>query len=464
MASGSKWPKLMSKKRYRGAAEDPTEDTVEEVRGTFFKDADRIIYSSPFRRLQDKTQVHPFPGTDYIRTRLTHSLEVSTVGRSLALSVGDQLVKRHDLNSGKNPLDRSDFGGVVAAACLAHDIGNPPFGHAGEEAIRHWFLHDDNLDYVRDISEPAQRFDLQAFEGNAQGFRLLTRLAGWRERGGLRISCATLGAFMKYPCGSLAIDPETEHESPRQKFGYFQQDKDAFRIVADTLGLKKIDTDPFRRYRHPLAYLVEAADDICYLIADLEDGFKYKKLSYEKVRDFLKVISGGVIASARLRSIRERSDKIAYLRAKAIGVLVEDVIIVFLDNEDKITNGKLKGSLLDNTKHKDIIKRIRVYCDINLYKDRAKLVSELSGFEVINDLFEIFATSLRDWESRGYKIDELHPRYQKAIRLLPGYENLPMDRYEWLLRVTDYISGMADRYALAQFQKLKAIHIETGRN
>ena len=248
MANGSKWRKLMSKKRYRGAAEDPAEDTVTEDRGTFLKDADRIIYSSPFRRLQDKTQVHPFPGTDYIRTRLTHSLEVSTVGRSLGLSVGDTLVNRHNLNSGTYPLDRSDFGGVVAAACLAHDIGHPPFGHAGEEAIRHWFLHDDNAEYGRDIPDREKLFDLQAFEGNAQGFRILTRLAGWREKGGLRISCATLGAFMKYPYGSLAIDPETSHKSPRKKFGYFQQDKDAFRIVADTLGLKKIDSDPFRRW------------------------------------------------------------------------------------------------------------------------------------------------------------------------------------------------------------------------
>lgn len=463
MSNRSKWRKLMSRKRYRGD-KDPVEDTIQEVRGAFFKDADRIIYSSPFRRLQDKTQVHPFPGTDYIRTRLTHSLEVSTVGRSLGLSVGDHLVKKHNLNSGANAIDRSDFGGVVAAACLAHDIGTPPFGHAGEEAIRHWFLVGENSLYCQDISEPASAFDLQMFEGNAQGFRLLTRLAGWREKGGLRISCATLGAFMKYPCGSLAIDPETGQKSPRKKFGYFQQDKDAFCIVADTLGLKKVGSDPFHRYRHPLAYLVEAADDICYLIADLEDGLKYHKLSYERVRALLMEISSDIIGSARLRSIKERSDKIAYLRAKAIGVLIEEVITVFLDNEDKIIVGKIEGSLLDNIRHKDTINSIRRYCTINLYKDRAKLISELAGFEVISYLLKIFATSFLYWECEGCKVDDLPPRYQKVIRLLPGYEKLPKVRYEWLLRVTDYISGMADRYALAQFQNLKGIHIETGRN
>ncbi len=460
------WRTLMSRKRFRGLSESPSEDKVKEIRSPFFKDADRIIYSSPFRRLQDKTQVHPFPGTDYIRTRLTHSLEVSTVGRSLGLSVGDCIVERYKLRSGPNALDRSDFGGVVAAACLAHDIGNPPFGHAGEEAIRHWFLHKDREDLLRDLAEPEKKSDLTAFEGNAQGFRVLTRLAGWREKGGLRLSCATLGASMKYPFGSAATDPETGHPSPRHKFGYFQHDKEAFRSIADTLGLLKIGSDPFRRCHHPLSYLVEAADDICYLTVDLEDGYKYKKLNYRKVSDFLIDISKNVIEPGRLRSIREPEDKIAYLRAKAIGVLVEEAHGVFIDNEKTILSGEFSGALLKHTCHAKTLKAIRDHCEKKLYRDKEKLVAELAGFEVILGLLEIFTTSLREWEAAGYRyeVPALRPRYQRVIQLLPGYRHLARDRYEWLLRVTDYIAGMADRFALAQFQKLKGIDVETGRD
>ncbi len=455
----------MSKKRFRGLADEPAEDKIKETRGAFFKDADRIIYSSPFRRLQDKTQVHPFPGTDYIRTRLTHSLEVSTVGRSLGLAVGHDIVKKHGLNTETNALDRSDFGGVVAAGCLAHDIGNPPFGHAGEDAIRHWFLDKDRKERFLDgITEAAQVFDLQSFEGNAQGFRVITRLTGWRQKGGLRLSCATLAAIIKYPYGSVATDPETGSESARQKFGYFQEDKDAFRIIADTVGLTKVGSDPFRRHRHPLSYLVEAADDICYLIVDLEDGFKYNKLKYEKVRDFLKITSDKVLEPGRLQSIRERADKIAYLRAKAIGVLVGDVCSVFLGNEDWILKGKFEGALLDHTTHAKTLNAIREHCTKHLYRHPEKLVSELAGFEVIIALLTIFATSLREWEDNGHKMNGLRPRYQRAIELLPGHKHLPKDRYEWLLCVTDYISGMADRFALVQYQKLKGIEVDIGRD
>ena len=465
MSNAAKWKRLMSKKRFRGLAEEPAEDRIKEIRGPFFKDADRIIYSSPFRRLQDKTQVHPFPRTDYIRTRLTHSLEVSTVGRSLGLAVGHDIVRRHNLNTATNALDRSDFGGVVAAGCLAHDIGNPPFGHAGEDAIRHWFLDENrNKRFLDSITDVAKIFDLQSFEGNAQGFRVITHLAGWREKGGLRLSCATLGAVIKYPYGSVATDPETGSDSARQKFGYFQQDKNAFSIVADTLGLTKVGSDPFRRHRHPLSYLVEAADDICYLTVDLEDGFKYEKLKYEISRDFLKNIADKVIEPGRLRSIRERADKMAYLRAKAIGVLVDDAYSVFLENEDRILKGKFVGTLLEHTTQANTLNAIRKHCERHLYRHPEKVVSELAGFEVITGLLTIFATSLREWEANGHKMDGLRPRYRRAVELLPGHRHLPKDRYEWLLRVTDYISGMADRFALAQYQKLKGIDVDIGRD
>ena len=232
------WQKLLSQKRFRGVEEPPSKDKTEELRSAFMKDADRIIYSSPFRRLQDKTQVHPFPRTDYIRTRLTHSLEVSTVGRSLGLLVGRYIKKNFDLD-----IDTSDFGNIVAAACLAHDIGNPPFGHPGEEAIQHWFkdpTHAKTVGNIKGANAVEKKADLQAFEGNAQGFRILTRLSGWREQGGLRLSCATIGAFMKYPRGSCSTDPETGAKSPSGCHLTFESPKNLW----TARGI-----DHFRRYQ-----------------------------------------------------------------------------------------------------------------------------------------------------------------------------------------------------------------------
>ncbi|MCH7937312.1 MAG: dNTP triphosphohydrolase [Proteobacteria bacterium] len=432
------------------------------------KDTDRIIYSSPFRRLQDKTQVHPFPGTDYIRTRLTHSLEVSTVGRALGLAAARYIIPNYKLDKGDDRFDSSDFGNVLAAACLAHDIGNPPFGHAGEEAIRHWYSDKGQKHLTKDVEKDEEKLaDFLAFEGNAQGFRILTRLAGWREKGGLRLSCATIGTFMKYPRGSCAIDPETRSKSARSKFGYFQEDKYAFTLIADTLGLPAKEEDLGDRVRHPLSYLVEAADDICYLIVDLEDGHKYKKLSYSQVFEFLEdIIKNSPTKDdlKRLESIEDNADKIAYLRAKSIGALVGEVDKVFRENIGDLLNGEFSGSLMSHIVSVDTIAKIRELSEKILYSDHRKIEAELAGYEVIHGLLKIYTDSFSEWEHVGYDLNKISSRHQKVIQLFPDFQLMPPDRYEWLLRVNDYISGMADRFILAQFQKLKGIRIDIGRD
>ncbi|MCH8095972.1 MAG: deoxyguanosinetriphosphate triphosphohydrolase [Proteobacteria bacterium] len=451
------WQKLLSQERFRGLEKPPSKDEITEVRSTFMKDADRIIYSSPFRRLQDKTQVHPFPRTDYIRTRLTHSLEVSTVGRSLGLAVGRDIGPEFNL-------EISDFGNVVAAACLAHDIGNPPFGHAGEEAIQHWFRHPDQADSLRKIkgaNADEKKADFQAFDGNAQGFRILTRLSGWREQGGLRLSCATIGTFMKYPYGSCSTDPETGAKSPRKKFGYFQSDKQAFESIADTLGLLPSPSDPGGRCRHPLAYLVEAADDICYNVIDLEDAHKNKMLKYDEVSKLLSDLLDNKLDVVRLESIEDDQDKISYLRAKAIGILIEQAYRAFMDNHDVILSGEFEETLLKKIRSADAMSEIKKFNKKRIYGE--KIEEEISGFRVILDLLELFINTYENWHETRDNSDEFLPLYEKALRLLPSYDKMPDDWYEGFLVITDYVSGMADRFALAKFEKLSSINVNVGR-
>ncbi len=275
------WNRLLS--RVRLGLSRPHPDS--EARTDFQRDFDRIVFSSAFRRLQDKTQVFPLSQSDYVRTRLTHSLEVSSVGRSLGTMVGDSVIKRHGLK-GVYP---QDFGAVVAAACLAHDIGNPPFGHAGEDAIRLWFTTSATGLALLDALTNWQRADFLRFEGNAQGFRIITRLQSPDNRGGMQLTCATVGTFTKYPRAAwLPADPPPGIAF--RKFGFYQDDEGLFAEVASQLGLESIQAGAWSR--HPLAYLVEAADDICYRIIDVEDAFRLQQLRFEDVQALLLPLTG----------------------------------------------------------------------------------------------------------------------------------------------------------------------------
>ncbi|HLW41676.1 MAG TPA: dNTP triphosphohydrolase, partial [Flavobacterium sp.] len=327
------WTQLLSLKK-SGDTKIRERKSENPSRVGFEVDYDRIIFSNAFRSLQDKTQVIPHSKTDFVHTRLTHSLEVSVVGRSIGRLAGEQIVRKYpelsDLGYTIN-----DFGAIVAAACLCHDIGNPPFGHSGEKAIGDFFQYGAGEKYRLDL-EPAQWQDLIDFEGNANGFHILTDSRPGAE-GGLRISYATLGAFMKYPKESLPKKPTNDISD--KKYGFFQADKNSFIDVAESLGLIRKEGSALRYFRHPLTYLVEAADDICYTIIDFEDGINLGWIPEEHALEFLIKIVKDNINSEKYAALQTKSERVGYLRALAIGSLINDVVRVFMENEDEILKG-----------------------------------------------------------------------------------------------------------------------------
>src|SRR5690606_13738142 len=308
------WSRLLSAQRLGHKGAEP----VTPARNPFQKDWDRVVFCSAFRRLQDKTQVHSLPESDYVRNRLTHSLEVSSVGRSLGAQVGQSVMERHgrDLTG----LSAAEFGHIVAAACIGHDIGNPPFGHFGEATIQHFFRSGPGAALVAGLSERERR-DFLHFEGNAQGFRVMTRLQNWRDAGGLRLTCATLATFMKYPFRSLQAEPA------QGKIGHFTAEAELFEEMARNVGLLRLGEG--RYARHPLTYLVEAADDICYSVVDIEDGFKLGRITFREAETQLHSLLRRM--PPRYREIEDETWKIAYLRAKVIGDLIDMAVEVFLD-------------------------------------------------------------------------------------------------------------------------------------
>lgn len=444
------WASLLSAARFRGDSVAVSDAGSSDPRSAFQKDADRIIYCAPFRRLQDKTQVHSLPASDFIRTRLTHSLEVSAVGRSLGVIVGREVITRHQLRDELPNVGRNDFGEIVSAACLAHDIGNPPFGHAGEDAIRHWFGHAGRQYLQVDSLSPRQRADLAGFEGNAQGFRILTRLTGWREKGGLQLTTATLGAAVKYPYGSLDDDG-----SRRRKFGINEKEHDAFVAIAADLGLAPRTGTAAGFARHPLNFLVEAADDICYLVVDLEDAFKMRRASYETVKALLEPIAGPDLD--RYGDVEPGEDTIAYLRAKAIGNLITQTVEAFLDLEAEILAGRFEDHLLQSLKTTPDLNHIRRWAEETLYADRDKAIGELAGTEVIEGLLSLLARAGHALEQVQGDLDRVDGVHQRILRLMPPLGPSAVDRYEWLLRITDYVSGMTDRYAMALYGRLRGL-------
>ena len=334
------------------------------TRTDFQRDFDRIVFSSAFRRMQDKTQVFPLSKIDYVRTRLTHSLETSSVGRSLGTLVGEQVIARYGLND----FNASDFGDICAAACLAHDIGNPPFSHAGEDAIRNWACH---ANYGRGRVERlqgSQREDFIKFEGNAQGFRILARLQNRGNHGGLQLTCATLGTFTKYPRESWIGElPNTG--SSVAKFGFCAEDQELFADVATTLGLIRRDTAKAIWCRHPLAFLVEAADDICYQVVDIEDGFRLGHISYAEVLElFLPVLRHPPSRQARLEGIASNRERVEFLRARVINEAIQQACNCFLDYEESILAGKFDEPILSKIpKHLELqrlleVAQARIYC------------------------------------------------------------------------------------------------------
>jgi dGTPase len=433
------WEQLLSLKRF-GDTEKRLRAQQDETRLGFEVDFDRIIFSSAFRSLQDKTQVIPLSQTDFVHTRLTHSLEVSVVGRSIGRRVGKVLLERHP-NLVALGYTFNDFGAIVAAASLTHDIGNPPFGHSGEKAIGEYFKTGKGKQYKNKLTDKEWQ-DIIDFEGNANGFSVLTTSREGIE-GALRISYATLGAFMKYPKESLPKKPTSRICD--KKYGFFQQDKAFFADVAKELGLISNKTgNDIGFERHPLAYLVEAADDICYTIIDFEDGINLGLIQEEYALEYLiKLVKNGIDIK-KYHQLTNKEDRVSYLRALAIGSLINDAVKVFMENEDAILSGNFPFSLMDKSQYNAQMNDIIQLSVANVYQCKEVVQKEVVGYRIINTLLDKFCTAYHN------KIEGNASSYDVIIlKLLPDRFQFQKESvYDQLLHICHFVSLLTDGKAL----------------
>uniref|UniRef100_A0A832G8I6 Deoxyguanosinetriphosphate triphosphohydrolase n=1 Tax=Ignavibacterium album TaxID=591197 RepID=A0A832G8I6_9BACT len=452
------WKKLLSSVQL--GTENKNYISTHDGRSQFQRDFDRIVFSPAFRRLQDKTQVFPLPESDFVHTRLTHSLEVSVVGRSLGNLVGEKIISRH--SELKNDFTKFHFGEIVAAACLAHDIGNPPFGHSGEESISEYFKNGNGKKFEDIISDKKKWNDLIKFEGNAQGFRIITKLQNPKVNGGLRLTYSTLAALTKYPKESLTDFDSKDNSQNKiyKKFGFFQSEKEIFKSVAEHTGLDKLSTTDYFWCRHPLSFLVEAADDICYRIMDLEDGYRLGLVTFNETEQLLKNLIRIELVSDYNQ--RDDAEKIGYLRAKAISELVKELAEVFLDNESNILSAKLNDELISLIPAAKGLLEIEKLSVEKIYRHRTVVEREAAGYEVIGGLLDAFINSFNEWLDGNIK-----PKNRTLVNLLPKRilqsASSDTENYERLLMIIDFISGMTDSFAVSLFRKIKGISLPGSR-
>lgn len=413
-------------------------------RTEFRRDYDRLIFSAPFRRMQNKTQVFPLPGSIFVHNRLTHSLEVASVGMSLGADVA------HRLLAGKYAALRGslmeEMGQIVATACLAHDMGNPPFGHSGEKAIQTFFTEGDGQ-RLRGMVSQEMWSDITHFEGNANAFRLLTHRYKGRRQGGFVMTYPTLASIVKYPWASW-------HAGQKGKFGFFHSESQLFVRMAEVMGM--ISDGPLCYHRHPLVYLVEAADDICYEIMDIEDAHKLKILSFEETSSLLLAFFDADEQKAIKRRIVEEgltdaNERVVYMRARTIGKLERECVEAFLANEDLILEGRFHGSLIEaiGEPAREAYRQCVEVSQDRIYKSKPVLDVELSGYKIMETLMSQMTEAA------------LHPdRYysQQLIgRVSSQYDIHSSDLETRLMAVIDYISGMTDVYALDIYQKISGL-------
>ena len=432
------WENLLSLNKY-GDTSLRLRKNEDETRLSFDMDYDRVVFSSAFRSLQDKTQVIPLSKTSFVHTRLTHSIEVSVVGRSLGRAVGKHVLTKYP-HLRELGYQTNDFGAIIAAAAVAHDIGNPPFGHSGEKAIGEFFQFKKGT-AIKHLLTEAEYADLCSFEGNANGFRILneTRLGA---EGGLRLTYATLGAFTKYPKESLPVRP-TDRIADK-KYGFFQGDKKFFKEVAETLGLKSNSVNGELRYaRHPLAFLVEAADDICYTIIDFEDGINLGLISEDVALEYLGGIISDKINTHKYSKLQTKEERIAYLRAVAIGALIQDATDIFLQNEDAILAGEFHQSLLYDSKYRHQITDV-IDCSVErIYQSDEVVEKEVSGYVVLQHLLDIFFTAIINQENgRETSFDKL------LLKKLPERYRKKGSLYDKVMGITCYITSLTDSNAV----------------
>ena len=437
------WNQLISAKRF---GMEQFHQERQENRSEFQRDYDRLIFSAPFRRLQNKTQVFPLPGSVFVHNRLTHSLEVSCVGRSLGNDVAKAILERQpELRDSFLP----EIGSIVSAACLAHDLGNPPFGHSGERAISTFFsegkgqlLKEKQLNGEQLSS--VEWDDLIHFEGNANAFRLLTHQFEGRREGGFAMTYTTLASIVKYPFSSSLA-------GKKSKFGFFSSEEDSFQRIATELGLIQLHEHPLKYARHPLVYLVEAADDICYQMMDIEDAHKLKILTTEETKSLLMSYFDEKRQAHMLNTfeiVHDTNEQIAYLRSCVIGLLIRECTRVFLEHENEILAGSFEGALIKHIA--ELPANAYKHCsDVSIkkiYRSRDVLDIELAGFRVISTLLELMIDAVTSPE-KAYSqllINRVSSQYNMKAPVL----------YERIQAVLDYISGMTDVFALDLYRKI----------
>lgn len=445
------WNQLLSNKRLGQEGQSNRNDDRTE----FQRDYDRLIFSAPFRRLQNKTQVFPLPGSIFVHNRLTHSLEVSSVGRSLGNDVSRLLLERHP-----QLVDThfTELGSIVSAACLAHDLGNPPFGHSGENAIGTYFSEGDGLflkhyvcEETGDCLSPKQWEDLIHFEGNANAFRLLTHHFNGRRKGGFVMTYSTLASIVKYPYSSdLAGD--------KHKFGFFRSEVEDYCRIADELGILKLDAPEgsFRYARYPLVYLVEAADDICYQIMDIEDAHKLKLLTTEQVRElflnYFEEDQRNRIAE-RMGTLDDLNEQVVYLRSCVINCLVQECVRVFVEHEDEFLSGTFPGPLIKHIA--EIPRNAYMECEkvanSSIYHCKDVVDIEIAGYKVITQLTDLMIKAVTEPDKAFSKL--------LINRVSSQYQILAPTLYERVMAVLDYISGMTDVFALDLYRKINGMSL-----
>ena len=440
------WKQLISNKRF---GQEHKHAERHDDRSEFKRDYDRLIFSSAFRRLQNKTQVFPLPGSIFVHNRLTHSLEVASVGMSIGNDISRWVIqKQPDL---KDTLVE-EIGTIVSAACLAHDLGNPPFGHSGEKAIQTFFSEGPGLKIKPMVSSEFWD-DITHFEGNANAFRILTHRFKGRRQGGFVMTYSMLASIVKYPfASSLAGN--------HGKFGFFASEAESYKKIADELGIscKSAPGEPLKYARHPLVYMVEAADDICYEIMDIEDSHKLKILSYAETEHLLlSFFDEDIQQKIRQRIIDEEltdeNEKVVYMRASVIGKLENECVAAFLAHEEEILAGTFEGSLIDHISERQ--KKAYQECEkisySKIYQSKPVLDIELSGYKIMATLMEVFIDAAVN-PSRFYS-------KQLLRRVSSQYDIENENLEERIMAILDYISGMTDIYALDIYQKINGISL-----
>ncbi len=444
------WEQLLSLKRF-GDTHKRIRKEQDETRLGFEVDYDRVIFSSEFRSLQDKTQVIPLSEIDFVHTRLTHSLEVSVVGRSLGRRVGQKVLAKYPHLHNIHGYQANDFGAIVAAAALAHDIGNPPFGHSGEKAIGEFFRNGKGRHFETHLTDKEYQ-DLCDFEGNANGFKILTESRVGRL-GGLRLSYATLGAFTKYPKESLPEKP-TSHIADK-KYGFFQSEKEAFIEIADELGLvSRSENKDLSFARHPLAFLVEAADDICYTIIDFEDGINLGLIDEEYALEYLIKLVRDTINTNNYHALSNTEDRISYLRALAISTLINETVELFMTHEEDILSGKFDKALMDVSKYKAQIKDIIKLSVEKVYQSEEVVNKEIAGFKIVDGILDVFTDTIVNHHQ-----GTLSNYHKLILKIFPKSLDLNQGTlYESLLGICNYLAKFSDSKAILTHKKLRGTH------